>query len=91
MNGRFRIASVTKTFTATVLLQLAGEGRLALDDTVSRYLPGLLPDGDRITVRMLLRHSSGLDNYSDDLTGDPVELQRHWDPQDLVAMATAHP
>ncbi|MEU4249947.1 serine hydrolase domain-containing protein [Amycolatopsis sp. NPDC026612] len=91
VNGRFRIASVTKTFTATVLLQLAGEGRLALDDTVSRYLPGLLPDGDRITVRMLLQHSSGLYNYSDDLTGDPVELQRHWDPQDLVAMATAHP
>jgi D-alanyl-D-alanine carboxypeptidase len=91
VNGRFRIASVTKTFTATVLLQLAGEGRFALDDTVSRYLPGLLPDGDRITVRMLLQHSSGLYNYSDDLTGDPAELQRHWDPRDLVAMATAHP
>ncbi|MEU0794145.1 serine hydrolase domain-containing protein [Amycolatopsis sp. NPDC005961] len=91
VNGRFRIASVTKTFTATVVLQLAGERRLTLDDPVSRHLPGLLPDGDRITVRMLLQHSSGLRNYSDDLTGDPAELQRHWDPRDLVAMATAHP
>jgi D-alanyl-D-alanine carboxypeptidase len=91
VNGRFRIASVTKTFTATVILQLVGERRLALDDSVSRYLPGLLPDGDRITVRMLLQHSSGLHNYSDDLTGDPAELQRHWDPRDLVAMAIAHP
>ncbi|WP_410589017.1 serine hydrolase domain-containing protein [Amycolatopsis sp. lyj-23] len=91
VNGRFRIASVTKTFTATVVLQLVGEGRLALDDAVSRYLPGLLPDGDRITVRMLLQHRSGLYNYSDDLTGDPAELQRHWAPRQLVAMATAHP
>src|SRR4051794_15321295 len=39
---RFRIGSVTKTFTATVALQLAGEGRLSLDDTVERWLPGLV-------------------------------------------------
>ncbi len=91
VNGRFRIASVTKTFTATVILHLAAERRLALDDTVARHLPGLLPDGDRITVRMLLQHSSGLYDYSDDLPGDPAGLQRHWDPRELVAMATVHP
>ena len=43
--GWFRIGSVTKTFTATVILQLVGEGRLGLDDTVERWLPGTVPGG----------------------------------------------
>ncbi len=63
---RFRIASLTKTYVAAVLLQLAGQGRLGLDDPVARYLPGLLRDGARITVRQLLNHTSGL--------ADSVEL-----------------
>jgi D-alanyl-D-alanine carboxypeptidase len=60
--GRFRIASLTKTFTATVVLQLVAGGALSLDDTVERWLPGRLPDGagTRITVRDLLQHRSGL-------------------------------
>ncbi|MGX4694111.1 serine hydrolase domain-containing protein [Streptomyces sp. JNUCC 63] len=60
---RFRIGSVTKTFSAVVLLQLAAEGRVKLDNPVNHYLPGLLPD-DRITVRHVLSHSSGLYDYS---------------------------
>lgn len=61
---RFRIASNTKAFTAAVVLQLVGEGRLSLDDTVAELLPGVL-DGHgyrpgRITVRALLRHTSGV-------------------------------
>ncbi|MFF4586462.1 serine hydrolase domain-containing protein [Streptomyces sp. NPDC001388] len=63
---RFRIGSVTKTFSAVVLLQLVDEGRLVLDAPVNRYLPGLLPD-DRITVRHVLSHRSGLYDYSDDM------------------------
>ncbi|MEU1184716.1 serine hydrolase domain-containing protein [Streptomyces sp. NPDC005820] len=63
---RFRIGSVTKTFSAVVLLQLVDEARLSLDAPVDRYLPGLLPD-DRITVRHVLSHRSGLYDYSDDL------------------------
>ncbi|MEU3528639.1 serine hydrolase domain-containing protein [Streptomyces sp. NPDC038707] len=63
---RFRIGSVTKTFTTVVLLQLVDEHRLALDAPVNRYLPGLLPD-DRITVRHVLSHRSGLYDYSDDM------------------------
>lgn len=59
---RFGIASTTKTFVATVVLQLAADGRLSLDDRVERWLPGLLPDGRTITVRQLLNHSSGLPN-----------------------------
>ncbi|SDK21326.1 serine hydrolase domain-containing protein [Nonomuraea jiangxiensis] len=61
--GYFRIGSVTKTFVATVLLQLCDEGRLRLDDPVERYLPGAVPDGARITVRRLLNHTSGLHDY----------------------------
>src|SRR3712207_2241727 len=63
---RFRVGSVTKTFVATVVLQLAGEGRLSLDDSVERWLPGLVPGGDRISVRQLLNHTSGLYDYEDD-------------------------
>ncbi|MEU3413278.1 serine hydrolase domain-containing protein [Streptomyces sp. NPDC006658] len=63
---RFRIGSVTKTFTTVVLLQLADEHRLRLDAPVNRYLPGLLPD-DRITVRHVLGHRSGLYDYTDDM------------------------
>ncbi|OKK22016.1 peptidase M15 [Streptomyces sp. CB00455] len=61
--ARFRIGSVTKTFSAVVLLQLVAERRIALDAPVGRYLPGLLPD-DRITVRHLLTHRSGLADYT---------------------------
>ncbi|MGC0421131.1 serine hydrolase domain-containing protein [Embleya sp. AB8] len=63
-DGRFRIGSVTKTFVATTVLQLAGEGRLGLNDPVARHLPGLLPKvkgkDSTITVRQLLNQTSGL-------------------------------
>ncbi|MDX3537795.1 serine hydrolase [Streptomyces sp. MB09-01] len=62
--ARFRIGSVTKTFSSVVLLQLVGEGRIGLDTSVNHYLPGLLPD-DGITVRHLLSHRSGLADYTD--------------------------
>ncbi|MFD7137466.1 serine hydrolase domain-containing protein [Streptomyces sp. NPDC059894] len=68
---RFRIGSVTKTFSAVVLLQLADEGKLSLDAPVNRHLPGLLPD-DRITVRHLLSHRSGLYDYTNDLFAQTV-------------------
>ncbi|MEQ4721500.1 serine hydrolase domain-containing protein [Nonomuraea sp. B19D2] len=62
-NGHFRIGSVTKTFVATVVLQLVDEGKLRLDDPVDQYLPGLVPGGERITVRRLLNHTSHLYDY----------------------------
>ncbi|MBB5852749.1 serine hydrolase domain-containing protein [Amycolatopsis umgeniensis] len=62
-DGHFRIGSITKTFAATVLLQLTDEGRLTLDDPVERHLPGVVPDGGRITVRHVLQHTSGLHDY----------------------------
>ncbi|MDT0448076.1 serine hydrolase domain-containing protein [Streptomyces hesseae] len=64
---RFRAGSVTKSFVATVVLQLVAEGRVGLDDPVGRHLPGLVPDKDGVpvTVRQLLNHTSGLPNYTD--------------------------
>jgi D-alanyl-D-alanine carboxypeptidase len=57
---RFGIASTTKAFVATVVLQLAGEGRLSLDDPVALHLPDRLRSGRRIAIRELLNHTSGL-------------------------------
>jgi len=58
--GQFRIGSVSKTFTATLVLKLAAKGKLALDDPIAKYLPGLLPYPEPITIRQLLQHTSGL-------------------------------
>ncbi|MFS4097468.1 serine hydrolase domain-containing protein, partial [Streptomyces sp. AF1A] len=64
----FRAGSVTKTFLATVVLQLAAEHRLSLSDTVEQHLPGLLrghgTDGRHITLRALLTHTSGLADFA---------------------------
>ncbi|WCD85041.1 D-alanyl-D-alanine carboxypeptidase [Streptomyces xanthophaeus] len=61
--ARFRIGSVSKTFSSVVLLQLVAEKKIDLDTSVNQYLPGLLPD-DRITVRHLMTHRSGLADYT---------------------------
>ncbi|MEU6284893.1 serine hydrolase domain-containing protein [Streptomyces sp. NPDC047028] len=71
VGDRFRIGSVTKSFSAVVLLQLADEHKLDLDASVNRYLPGLLPD-DRITVRHVLGHRSGLYDYTNDMFAHTV-------------------
>ncbi len=63
--GAFRIGSITKMFTATVIVQLAEEGVLTLDDPLSQWLPDVadqLPNGDKITLRHLLTHTSGVFN-----------------------------
>jgi D-alanyl-D-alanine carboxypeptidase len=64
-DARMRLESVSKAWTATLILQLAGEGKLGLDDTVSKWLPRLLPYGNRITIRQLLSHTSGLIDNND--------------------------
>ncbi|WP_333776093.1 serine hydrolase [Streptomyces sp. IBSBF 3136] len=94
---RLRVGSVTKTFTATVVLQLAAERRLSLDAPVARYLPGLVRghghDGRRITVRQILRHTSGLPDYLDAPEWEhPDRLRhRHFEPRELVAAALRLP
>jgi D-alanyl-D-alanine carboxypeptidase len=96
VDGRFRAGSVTKTFVATVVLQLVGEGRLRLDDSVEAWLPGVVPDGDRITVRELLNHTSGVYDYLRTLQLPPApgfldNRWRTWTTTELVRRAIANP
>jgi D-alanyl-D-alanine carboxypeptidase len=60
---RFMIGSITKTYTAAIIMQLKEEGKLRLDDKLAKFLPDI-PNADQITVEMLLRHRSGLHNYT---------------------------
>ncbi|MFI9209177.1 serine hydrolase domain-containing protein [Streptomyces sp. NPDC053253] len=94
-DDRFRAGSVTKSFTATLVLQLVAEGRIGLDDTVEERLPGVVPNGAHITVRQLLHHTSGLANYTDVLLRkpDPVrDAQRAtYTPRELIALVADAP
>ena len=90
----FKIASVTKAYTATVVLQLVGEGKLGLNDSVEKRLPGVVPDGSKITIRQLLNHTSGLYDFEVDprylkpyLSGN---FGYYWSPRQLVDIAVAH-
>ncbi len=62
---RFRIGSVTKTFTATIVFQLMQEGKLRLDSTLDEHVPGVVARGGEITIRHLLGHRSGLANITE--------------------------
>ncbi len=90
-DDHYRIASLTKTYVATVVLQLVAEGKLRLNDTVERWLPGLVPKGDKITIRQLLNHTSGLyDHEKDPVVLKPYlsgNLGYYWSPLRLVKLA----
>jgi len=63
-NSSFRIGSVTKSFVATLVLELAQRGALRLDDSIERWLPGRVPNGGAITLRQLLNHTSGIYSFT---------------------------
>jgi D-alanyl-D-alanine carboxypeptidase len=101
VNGYFRMGSNTKTFVAVVVLQLVAEGRLSLDDTVERWLPGVVAgngnNGAAITVRQLLQLTSGIYDYTDDLLARITSVEAYqklrfasFTPRQLVAMAMSH-
>ncbi|MFC8038594.1 serine hydrolase domain-containing protein [Paenarthrobacter sp. NPDC057355] len=88
-----RVGSVTKTWTTTVVLQLVQEGKLALTDPVSRFRPDV-PNGDAITLEQMMTMRSGLFNYTETLelnTALDNQPQRQWKPEELLALAFAHP
>jgi peptidoglycan/LPS O-acetylase OafA/YrhL/CubicO group peptidase (beta-lactamase class C family) len=91
---RMRIGSLSKLFTAVAALQLVEEGAISLDEPVETWLPGLLPNGGRITVRHLLQHTSGLYDYLEDrrFVGEAyADPGRQWAPEELVAYASRFP
>ena len=81
-----RIGSLTKTFTVAVLLQLAEQGKVSLDDSIEKYIPGM-PNGDTATLRMLADMTSGIPSYTfneefgEAFGSDPTEI---FTPQQLV-------
>ncbi|GAB1818443.1 serine hydrolase domain-containing protein [Herbidospora sp. RD11066] len=103
-DGLFRVGSVTKTFTATVVLQLVAEGRFGLDDSVADHLPGFDLD-PRITVRMLLQHTSGVFSHTGEVYDDGTiapgitVLGKEWvearfttyTPEELARLALSKP
>ncbi|WP_330290968.1 serine hydrolase domain-containing protein [Streptomyces sp. NBC_00576] len=102
-HDNFRAGSITKTFIATVLLQLEAEGRVSLDDTVDKWLPGVVRghghDGRKITLRQLLNHTSGIFNYTEDESlqsaiflpeGFFKNRYRTWTPNEIVKIAMGH-
>ncbi|MET9541963.1 serine hydrolase domain-containing protein [Streptomyces sp. NPDC006553] len=92
-DGQVRVGSNTKTFTAVVVLQLVGEGKVDLEESVDTYLPGLVRgkglDGEKITVRQLLQHTSGIPDYGADVSDEEM-LHRYFEPRDLVDLALKH-
>lgn len=91
---QFRMGSNTKTMVAALVMQLVAAHTLSLDDSMQKWLPGMIPNGSAITIRMLLDHTSGLFNYLDDprilkvFTGRDTRV---WTPQQLIAVAVSHP
>ncbi|PHC90239.1 D-alanyl-D-alanine carboxypeptidase [Bacillus pseudomycoides] len=92
---RFRIGSVTKTFTATVVLQLAGENRLNLDDSIEKWLPGVIQgngyDDKQITIRQILNHTSGIAEYSRSKDFDLMDTKKSYAAEELVKMGISLP
>jgi D-alanyl-D-alanine carboxypeptidase len=89
----FRIASNTKTMTAALIMLLAQDGKLSLDDPIAKYVPDV-PEGDDISLSDLLRMRSGLYCYTDDgelseaLDTDPA---KPWTAQEVLQIAFSHP
>ncbi|WP_328341427.1 serine hydrolase domain-containing protein [Micromonospora sp. NBC_00421] len=93
-HARFRVGSVTKVFTAALVLQLAAEDRIDLDATVQRLLPGLLPaDYPTVTVRQLLDHTSGLPSpeVPDGIEWQLAHRYHSWTPEQLVRLGLRNP
>lgn len=89
----YRIASNTKTFTAATTLLLAQEGKLRLEDPISKYVAGV-PNGDQITLKLLLSMRSGLYNYTNapELAKKLDEQPAHeWKPDEYLPMAFSRP
>ncbi|MDR8413555.1 beta-lactamase family protein [Nonomuraea sp. 3-1Str] len=103
-DGRFRVGSATKAFIATLVLQLVAEGRIGLDSPVDGYLPEFGLD-ERITVRMVLQHTSGIFNFTGEYYEDGTFAPgiawsgkewvdgrfRTYQPEELVRLALSKP
>ena len=97
---RFPIGSITKTFTATTVLQLAEKGKLSLEDTLGKWLPDIannIPNSEEITIRQILNGTSGIgdlfgeEEFSQDLANNPALIFQDWEPEELVSYVYDRP
>jgi D-alanyl-D-alanine carboxypeptidase len=85
-----RLASITKPFTAVLVMSLVQDGILSLDDTVEMHLPGLVPGGNAMSLRMLLNHSAGVADHTEstqfwrEVYAQPT---RQWRSQEIVSLS----
>lgn len=79
---QFRIGSTSKQFTAMLIMQLVNEGKLNIDDTAGKFLPGFR--NGRVTIRQLLTHQSGIPNYTDNEEVLENIMTRRYSPDELV-------
>lgn len=88
----FRLGSITKQFVAAVVMQLAEEGRLSLDDPLSKFVPDYPASGASVTVRQLLNHTSGIPSYTS-MPGwmNDANLTRTWTTQDMIGQFRDRP
>lgn len=84
-NTVFQIGSVTKQFTAAAILQLQEQKKIAVDDLVSKYIPGF-PNGERITIKHLLTHTSGIYNYTRDTAFMRNDAVKSMSPEKMSAL-----
>lgn len=97
-NAQVRIGSITKSFTAAILMQLVSEGKLNLDDPIDTYLPGMVSgdgvDGRNITVRQILQHRSGVPEFAGDPRTDELiaaSQRRTVSPDEALSVALEKP
>lgn len=86
----YQLGSVTKQFTATVVLKLEEQKKLNINDPVSKYIPEIL-DSNKITIYHLLTHTSGLYNYTDDGDFMQNQLEKPTSKAEMIKIITAHP
>jgi len=89
VNSIFQIGSITKQFTAAVIMELQQEGKLSVKDKLSKYFPGF-PNGDRITIENLLTHTSGIHSYTDDTVVMKNDVTKHYSQQQMLKLFTGY-
>jgi D-alanyl-D-alanine carboxypeptidase len=96
VDNHFRMGSITKTFTGTVVLKLVDEGLISMDENLAHYLPQYpFPEADKITVRMLGNMSAGIFDFTRDIPFLNACAAKDWDVEftadSLVKIALQHP
>jgi len=88
--GIFQLGSITKQFTSTVILRLQEQGKLNVQDKLSKYIPDF-PSGNQITIEHLLTHTSGIYNYTDDNKFLNNESLKHVELSRMISMMESKP